>query len=156
MQTACRKPISLLLCLIMCLAVSGQQSAYVKKYKPLAKKLANKYEIPYSLILGVAIIESSSGKSRTCRLLNNHFGIKGKNNLLRKRGIRTSYKQYPNAKASYEDFCGLVTRRKFYPSLKGNPDPAIWIDKLSKTGYSERPEEWKRRITLVIEVNDLK
>jgi Bax protein len=133
----------------------GQQSAYVKKYKPLAQKLAKKYKIPYSLILGVAIVESSSGKGRTCRLLNNHFGIKGKNNLYKTRRIKTAYKQYSNAKSSYEDFCLLVTRRKFYPSLKGNPDPAIWIDKLSKTGYSERPEEWKRRITLVIEANRL-
>jgi flagellum-specific peptidoglycan hydrolase FlgJ len=146
----------LLFILLTLSSITGaQQTGYVKKYKSLAQKLAKKYEIPYSLILGVAIVESSSGKGRTCRLLNNHFGIKGKNNLYRTRRIKTAYKQYPNAKSSFEDFCLLVTRRKFYPALKGNPDPAIWIDKLSKTGYSERPEEWKRRITLVIEANRL-
>lgn len=131
------------------------QSKYVKKYSGLADSLSEAYQIPVSVILGVAIIESSSGTSRNCRLLNNHFGIVGRNNLLKTRGIKTRYKQYPNDTSSYIDFCRLMTTKKFYSRLKGNMDYKLWIEAISKARYSEVPLVWKQRILEAIRKNKL-
>jgi len=131
------------------------QSKYVKKYSALADSLSEAYQIPTAVILGVAIIESSSGTSRNCRLLNNHFGIVGKNNLLKTRGIRTRYKQYANDTSSYADFCRLMTTKRFYSKLKGNMDYKLWIEAISKARYSEVPLVWKQRILDAIRKNKL-
>lgn len=131
------------------------QSKYIRKYRPLADSLAAVYEIPAALILGVAIIESGSGTSRNCRLLNNHFGIVGKNKVLKTHGVRTKYKQYPDGKASYIDFCRLLTKKKYYKRLKGNLDYRLWTDAISKHNYSEIPDMWKKRIDAAIRKNKL-
>lgn len=140
--------------LLLLQSVQGQTS-YIKRYKPLADSLSEVYEIPASVILGVAIIESGSGTSRNARLLNNHFGIVGKNNLLRTKGIRSRYKQYPSVAASYAAFCQLLTRKKFYPKLKGNNDYKAWLEAISKSGYSEAPAEWKKRVGAAIRKHKL-
>lgn len=129
--------------------------AYVKQYKPIADSLSDIYGVPTSVMLGVAIIESGAGKSRNCKLLNNHFGIKGKNNLMKTKGIKSSYKQYPSGRASYVAFCQLMTRKKFYPKLKGKKDHLLWLDAISKAGYSTAPDEWKRNITAAIRKHKL-
>jgi flagellum-specific peptidoglycan hydrolase FlgJ len=131
------------------------QSKYVRNYSGLADSLQEVYGIPASVILGIAIIESSSGTSRNCRLLHNHFGIVGKNNLLKTRGIKTRYKQYPDDTSSYIDFCRLMTRKRFYSKLKGNMNYKLWIDAISKAKYSEVPDVWKQRILSAIRKNKL-
>lgn len=140
---------------LIVLQAPAQNRNFEEKYGPLADSLGAVYGIPSSLILGVAIIESGSGKSRNARLLNNFFGIKGKNNLLKTKGIRSSYKQYPNDTASFVSFCGLVSRKKFYARLKGNPDYRLWTDALSHAGYSEIPETWEKLINSTIRNHQL-
>src|SRR6476646_9604022 len=110
------------------LAQSKTVKHYIEKYSSLADSLSYEFEIPVSVILGVAIVESSSGKSRNARLLNNHFGIVGKNNLLKTKGIRTKYKQFPDGESSYISLCKLIRKRKFYKRLKGNSDNKLWVD----------------------------
>ena len=131
------------------------QSAYIKKYKPLADSLAGEYEIPVAVILGVAIIESGSGTSRNSKLLNNHFGIVGKNDLYKTKGIRSRYKQFKDVRSSYVAFCKLLKKRKYYDKLKGNMDYRLWLEEISKAGYTEAPEEWKKRITSAIRKHKL-
>lgn len=121
----------------------------------MADSLSYEYSIPASVILGVAIVESSSGSGRAVKLLNNHFGITGKNNVHKTHKIRTMYKQYPSAASSYRDFCLLVVNRKFYPKLQKNKDYKAWLTAISKTGYSARPAEWVQRISGVIIKNKL-
>jgi Bax protein len=147
--------------LLLFLLLSGSfhslsaQSRYVQKYSGLADSLQEAYGIPTAVILGIAIIESSSGTSRNSRLLKNHFGIVGRNNLLKTRGIKTRYKQYDSDTSSYVDFCRLMTRKRFYSKLKGNMDYKLWIDAISKTKYSEVPVVWKQRILSTIRKNKL-
>lgn len=131
------------------------QSSYIKKYRPLADSLSEVYNIPASVILGVAILESGSGTSRNSKLLNNHFGIVGKNNLLKTKGIKSRYKHFNNVTASYVAFCKIQKRRNFYPKLKGNKDYTLWIDAMSKSNYSEVPEIWKTRVLAIIKQNKL-
>ncbi len=131
----------------VCLQAQGK---YIAKFKPFADSLSIVYGVPASIMLGVAIIESGSGTSRNARLLNNHFGIVGKNNLLKTKGIRSRYKQYDSPEHSYVGFCQLMTRKKFYATLKGNKDYLRWLDAMAKARYSEAPVEWKKRITAAI------
>lgn len=130
-------------------AATGQ-TKYIKQYRPLADSLSGVYGIPAAVILGVAIVESSAGTGRNSKLLNNHFGIIGKNNLHRTKKIKTRYKQYPNAKASYIDFCKVIANKKFYQKLKGNLKYSLWLNSISKTGYSEVPSVWIQRVSSTI------
>jgi len=149
-------PALLLTISLVLLSVLGvAQTKYVKKYRPLADSLEKEFGIPASVIFGVAIIESSSGTSPNCKLLNNHFGIVGKNKVFKTKKIRTRYKQYPDSRASYIDFCKVLSKKKFYKKLKGNLNYHLWLDAISKSGYSEVPSIWKQRITTVIQHNKL-
>lgn len=161
---ACRKkkiPVSesfrwlMLGCCLLVTVLAQAQTSYVSRYKPLADSLSTLYGVPSSVILGVAIIESAAGTSRNAKLLNNHFGIVGKNNLLKTKGVRSRYKQYPTAAASYIGFCQLLSRKKFYPKLKGNNDYKAWLEAMSKAHYSEAPVEWKKRVTAAIKKHKL-
>lgn len=143
------------LMILFCVRASHAQSTYIKTYKPIADSLSAVYGIPTSVMLGIAIIESGAGKSRNCKLLNNHFGIKGKNNLMKTKGIKSAYKQYPDGRASYIAFSKLMTRKKFYSKLKGVMDHKLWLEALSKSNYSMVPDEWKRNITAAIRKHKL-
>ena len=140
----------MLLLAVLLLLTSRAQTRYIDMYRPLADSLSVVYGIPASVMLGVAIIESGSGTSRNAKLLNNHFGIVGKNNLLKTKGIRSRYKQYPSVRASYIGFCQMLTRKRFYQKLKGNNDYKLWLEAMSKAGYSEAPLQWKTRISAAI------
>jgi Bax protein len=135
--------------------IASAQHSFVRKYRPLADSLAAEYEIPAALILGVAIIESGNGTSRNCKLLNNYFGIVGKNKLLKEKGITSRYKAYPDAAASFSDFCRVVSKKKYYKKLKGNMDYRLWTEAMSQHGYSEVPDVWKKRINDAIRKNKL-
>jgi flagellum-specific peptidoglycan hydrolase FlgJ len=134
---------------------SHAQSKYIRKYRPMADSLSSVYGVPTSIILGVAILESGSGTSRNCKLLNNHFGIVGKNNLLKTKRIKTRYKQYSDSLASYVDFCKLMRKKKFYKKLKDNSDYKLWAEAISKSGYSEIPEYWRTKVVETIRKNKL-
>lgn len=134
---------------------SFAQSKFVKKFSPLADSLSTEYGIPASVMLGISIIESSSGTSPNCKLLNNYFGIVGKNKVFKTRGIKTRYKQYDNATASFIDFCHVIKKKKYYKILKGNMNYKLWVDAISKKGYSEIPAIWKERIITTIQKNKL-
>lgn len=144
--SAIRKTLLGLVFLLSAGIAAAQPEQFIKKYGPLVDSLESVYGIPASLLLGVSIIESSSGTSRNCRLLNNFFGVKGKNNLLKTKGIRSSYKQYATDTASFVDFCKIVSRKKVYATLKGDMDSKKWVAALSKTGYSEIPATWQSLI----------
>lgn len=144
-----------LLFIFSSMPAAAQPERFISKYGPLADSLEREYGIPASLILGVSIIESSSGTSRNCRLLHNFFGVKGRNNLLKTKGIRSGYKQYATDTASFVDFCKIVSRKKVYASLKGNTDSKKWVAALSKTGYSEVPATWQSLINNTIRKHQL-
>jgi Bax protein len=141
--------------LVLFFQYSSAQTKYVQKYRPLADSLSGEYGIPASVILGVAILESASGTSRNSKLLNNHFGIVGKNKLEKTKGIKTRYKQYDSVEESYKDFCKLLKKKKFYKKLKDNKDYKLWVDAISKAGYSEVPDTWKHRVSETIRKNRL-
>ena len=146
----------ILLVLIFSLPIAGfaQTKSFVQKFRPLADSLSKEYGIPSAIILGVAIVESSSGTSKNCKLLNNYFGIVGKNDL-KKIGKKSRYKQYPDAQSSFEHFCKVLAKQKYYKQLKGNMHYKLWTLHISKSGYSEIPAVWQQRVNEVIRANKL-
>lgn len=128
----------------------SQSTMYFSKYKIIAGELSQKYGIPSNVILAVAFVESGAGNSKVALKLNNHFGIVGKNN------IGSKYKKFNSVEESYVGFCNIISKKKFYPKLKGNPNSDSWINEIAKTGYSEKPQEWSRQIKLVINKYRLK
>lgn len=141
--------------LVIFLSLGAQTKTFVQKYRPLADSLSGVYGVPASVMLGVAIIESGSGTSRNSKLLNNFFGIVGKNNLLKTKGIKSRYRQYDSDTASFVGFCKLQAKKKYYKKLYGNMDYRLWTDAISKSGYSEVPAVWKQRVNDAIRKNKL-
>ncbi len=130
--------------------IAYSQKAYIKTYTPLADSLAKVYQIPVKLILAIGIIESSSGTSRNAKLLNNHFGIVGKNDLMKTKHIKTMYKQYSSAYESYLDFVKLISKKKYYKALKGDLSCEKWVMAMSLQGYSTHPDSWRKVIMKTI------
>lgn len=133
---------------ILVQAVTGraqQIGSYLTSHKIIATVLAEHYGIPASVILAVAAVESSCGEGSTAKVLNNHFGIVGKNNISAN-GRKSRYKQYDNVFASYIDFCKMISHKRYYARLKDNDDPKLWIKAMSKAGYSEQPAVWEKKI----------
>jgi len=127
---------------------------YIDEHKEVAQQLMNETGVPASVILAVAIHESAYGNSRIAKYLNNHFGIKGKNNS---KQIKSAYKGYSNVLESYRDFVGLLQRRKSTQPLftrTNNSDFDTWIKGIARSGYSQS-SDWSRKVTATIERYDL-
>lgn len=128
--------------------------SYIEEHGPAAQELMRETGVPASVILAVAIHESAYGNSRIARYLNNHFGIKGKNNSKK---IRSAYKGYGNVKESYRDFVGLLQRRKATRPLfdkHASDDYKSWIRGIARGGYSESGD-WSRKVISTIDQYDL-
>ena len=123
---------------------------YIADHQFLAHVLSGFYGIPYPVIMGVAIIESSAGTCDIAVVLNNHFGIVGRNHFRNKRGHKSAYKQYYNDWLSYIDFCIYVSKKKFYHHLKHKPNPDLWTAAMRDMGYSTEPDEWCSRVRSAI------
>ncbi len=133
-----------------------QLEKYIEKYAALAVEMMNEYEIPASIILAVAVVESAACSSRNCRLLNNHFGIKaGKKYKIPGTNHWTSYKSYKNDTASYRHFCQWIVKRKFYQDICGKMDYNPWIQSISRSGYTMSPSKWSSKVRQVIQKHHL-
>ena len=130
--------------------VEGQSKEYVAKYKPLCDSLSFQFGIPSEVILGIAIEESGYGTSKVCRLLNNHFGIVGKNNLRQTHKIKSRYKYYPTDTASFVHFCQYITARKYYQKLKGSTNIRKWLFTIGRSGYCRYPKKWTKAIMILL------
>jgi Bax protein len=139
--------------MVTSLAASAQKAPknYIKRFSPVAVNLMKETGVPASVILGVAMLESGSGTSKNAKLLRNHFGIVGRNNLA-KRGetYRSVYREYETDTASYRSFVKLILKRKWYPAMKGNEDYNAWLEKLIRSNYSSAGNVWVSRVRSMI------
>lgn len=136
------------------IAQKFSMSSYIDEYKEIAAQLMEETGVPASVILGVAIHESAYGNSRIAKHLNNHFGVKGRNNS---KTIRSAYKGYQSVAASYQDFVGLLQRRKATAHLfekYAHGDHESWIKGIARAGYSETGD-WSAKVLSIIDRYDL-
>lgn len=127
---------------------------YIEEHSEIAQELMIETGVPASVILAVAIHESAYGNSRVAKHLNNHFGIKGKNN---NKVIRSAYKGYDTVLESYNDFVGLLKRRartkKLFEQFE-NDEYKSWVKGIAKSGYSTTGD-WSRKVINTIHRYDL-
>jgi uncharacterized FlgJ-related protein len=131
-----------------CFAQTVTQS-YIEENKDFSIQLMNKYHVPASVILAVAIHESASGTSKIARYLNNHFGIKGQNNSTQ---IKSSYKGFKCAEDSYLNFIDIMQSRSKFKALldKYNDyDYRSWAYGIQRGGYAAS-RTWASQIIGVI------
>lgn len=140
-----------LLLIITFLAVAQRDvDAYIRKYDSLAVSIMLEHQFPASLLLGIAIHESGAGTSRLSREQCNHFGIKGKVPSSRtKSGYIFRHIDFETDEASFFHFKELITNKKFYKDLKGNPDPLKWLKALKRSGYATSAK-WVTRVSNII------
>ncbi len=136
--------IGVLLCLFSFPMKAQATHQYIKSNKNLVTELSKKYEIPAAVIMSIAFVETGGGSCKNSKQLNNHFGIVGKNH---QKGSK--YKQFSSKEESFDAFCKMLTRKKYYSDLKGKNDFSLWVKTIANNGYSTQPKEWIRRITLV-------
>ena len=143
-------------------AVSAQSAAqtYIEKFKDNAIRIMHETGVPASIILGVAMHESASGKSAIAKNLNNQFGVKGgggavyyKNN----KKVRSSYKRYDSVMDSFQDFARIMTERKPFSNLSDKftqYDYKGWAKGIQRGGYASS-KKWAAQVLGIIDKYDL-
>jgi len=148
------KKITGVFCFVLMTTVTVAQKTvkkYIKKYEGLAIEKAERYRIPASIILGVSLVESDAGRSPIAKSLNNFFGIKGANwSSTKKMGYKSAYKEYKTDDESFEHFCQVVKKKKFYDKLKGTVDFKEWLDQMNHAEYATAKGKWVRKINATI------
>jgi len=139
---------------IALLAQSAAQK-YIDTYSPLALEVSEKYQIPPSLVLGIALHESASGTSKLCRTKRNHFGVKGRvKSSKSKSGYVSAYRTFESDEASYLHIGEMISKRKYYTRLKGDMDYMKWLKAMKASGYA-RSSSWVSVIDKTIKRYDL-
>lgn len=121
---------------------------YIETFKDAAIHHMEMHGCPASVILAVAMHESANGNSRIAQHLNNHFGIKGKNDGR----IRSAYKGYESVEESYADFIAFLKRRKGSSQLFEQHEPydyRAWVRGIARSGYAASPT-WASKVLATI------
>src|ERR1700761_2047571 len=131
----------------------GQQSTaqmsangviYVNTYKAIAIAEEQRSGIPASIILAQGLHESEAGTSELCKMSNNHFGIKCKDDWTGDRvyhdddARQECFRSYACAADSYRDHSDFLKRGSRYAFLfQLEPtDYEGWANGLRKAGYA--------------------
>ena len=143
-------------------AQSASQS-YIEKFKDNAIRIMHETGVPASIILGVAMHESASGKSNIAQNLNNQFGVKGGGSVVyykHNKKVRTAYKRYDSVLDSFQDFARIMTERKQFSHLAQQLtqyDYAGWAKGIQRSGYCSS-HTWASQVMGIIKkynLNDL-
>ena len=152
------KKIFTLLCFVLLTIVSTAQKAvkkYIKKYEGIALKKSEIYQIPASIILGIAMHESGNGNSKIAQKLNNQFGVKGNGKIViykHNKKIHTSYKKYDSVMDSFQDFARIMTERKQFSHLAESLtqyDYEKWVKGIQRAGYASS-RKWASQVLGII------
>jgi len=130
---------------IVCFA-SGQKNTthekYISKYSQMAMQQEKKYNIPASIKLAQAILESGGGTSFLATTANNHFGIKcqewnGARAYKDAEIPNECFRKYSSVADSYEDH-SLFLKRSRYERLftLKKDDYKAWAKGLQDCGYA--------------------
>jgi hypothetical protein len=135
---------------------------YIKKYREIAIKEMKRTNIPASITLAQAILESSSGESSLASKFNNHFGIKCKSDWKGETTYKDDdkknecFRAYPNAESSFIDHSNFLKNRPNYaPLFELDPvDDTAWAYGLKKAGYATE-RNYPQRLLKIIDDYEL-
>ncbi len=147
----------------LALSAAAQNQQYVKyidQHKALAVDQMKKYNIPASITLAQALLESGAGQSELARKSNNHFGIKCHDWAGRKvyhdDDMRDDcFRVYKSVKDSYEDHSIFLSSHQRYAGLfRLKPtDYVSWARGLKAAGYATSPTYADRLINIIESYN---
>lgn len=138
-----------------CIQAQNAAQIYIDKFDSLAIEVSARYQIPASLVLGIALQESGSGTSKLCRVNHNHFGVKGRvKSSKTKSGYSSQYRSFESDEAAYLYFGEMVSKKKYYRTLKGNMDYMNWLKAMKAAGYAASPH-WISHVDKMIKRYDL-
>ena len=117
--------------------------AYVKQYADEAIRQMSRYNIPASITIAQALVETGAGASTLASVHNNHFGIKCHKSWTGKRTYRTDdapnecFRSYSAARESYEDHSRFLLQPRYRPLFKlDREDYRGWATGLQRCGYA--------------------
>ena len=126
----------------------GKALAYIEKYAAVAQDEQEKFNIPASITLAQALLESRAGTSKLATTSNNHFGIKCFSKKCKKGHCanftddthKDFFKKYDRVWASYRDHSHFLSQTPRYQNCfrQGNNYRA-WAIELEKAGYATDP-----------------
>lgn len=117
---------------------------YITKNKGIAIEQMINYQIPASITLAQAILESNAGHSDLAKKSNNHFGIKchleWNGDTVRKTddSLNECFRKYADYRISYVDHSRFIKSRPRYIGLfyLGITNYEAWCYGLKKFGYA--------------------
>src|SRR5580658_9736887 len=145
--------------LVSALLVSAQKNtpkSYIDQFKDCAISIMHQTGVPASIILGVAMHESSCGNSALAQHLNNQFGVKGGSHNVyyrHNKKVSTAYKRYESVYDSFQDFARIMTERSEFSGLAGqftHFDYQGWAHGIQKHGYAH-DRKWSKYVLTIIE-----
>jgi len=120
---------------------------YIDTWKHEAMDQMNLYNIPASITLAQAILESQYGNSKLSTEANNHFGIKchkwtGDTFIQDDDTRNECFRKYNNADESFKDHSEFLKYRSRYANLftLKISDYKGWAKGLKKSGYATNPK----------------
>ncbi len=134
---------------------------YIERYKGEAIIQMKKYNIPASITLAQAILESADGNSELAKKSNNHFGIKCHSNWEGEKVFHDDdeldecFRAYKNVEESFEDHSKFLLKERYSDLFKLNIDDyKSWAKGLKKAGYATNPA-YAKHLIKIIEDNNL-
>lgn len=141
---------------------SLNRKEYINNFKGLAIKEMNRSQIPASITLAQAILESDNGNSTLAKKANNHFGIKCHNGWKGGKVYHDDdkrnecFRKYESVYESYKDHSNFIVNGSRYSFLFNyNPtDYKLWAKGLQKAGYATS-KTYATMLIKIIEDNQL-
>ena len=135
------------LCVVI-LSAQNKTEKYIEQYSQISVDEMNMYNIPASITLAQAILESGNGESRLAKEGKNHFGIKCHNNWNGETIIEDDddkgecFRKYSKVNDSYRDHSLFLTERERYSFLfkYDNTEYKKWAKGLKEAGYATNPK----------------
>ena len=136
------------------------RSEYIERFKGEAISQMEKYNIPASITLAQAILESGDGNSELAIKSNNHFGIKCHSNWKGEKVFHDDdekgecFRAYKNIKQSFEDHSIFLLKERYAELFNLDiEDYKSWAKGLKKAGYATNPNYAKQLIKIIEDHN---
>lgn len=162
--------IATLVCLVLACISTGFKDAdeykfaFIERFYPVALEEMKRTNIPASVKLAQAIVETDFGTSRLSQSTNNYFGIKCKSTWQGptfqmedddrdKNGnlIKSCFRVYDSAEASFIDHSEFLRGRSYYSGLfkLDVSDYKAWALGIKACGYATNPKYAERLIETI-------
>ncbi len=123
------------------------RAQYIDKYKELAIRNMIEFNIPASVTLAQACLESGNGNSELAKRSNNHFGIKCHSDWKGRRTYHDDDKKgecfrvYDEVYESYADHSRFLQRPRYAKCFELKiTDYKAWAHELKNAGYATNPK----------------